>query len=191
MFERTLKTLLGIMLMVFFTQRVLMPVIAESRQASAKLAEVKSSLQQMASSEQNRIRNIQQTERQMMDAMFAELSRLLPDFNQNRSAAVSRLEMLRDRFAGTWQIQPGTQPIHEGNMVRWPVKLSFASDFNSAMRLLKHLETGESLNRIATLDISPSRSGGVEMVINMEMLFSKTEDKNQAKMAGNITGGSI
>lgn len=192
MLERTLKTLLAVMLMLFFVQRVIFPVIEESRQASDKLSEVKISLKQMASDEQNRIKKIQQTERMMLSSHFYELSRLLPDFNQNRSAAVSRLELLRDRYSGNWQIQPGTQLVHEDNMVRWPVRLSFTGEFTTAMKVLKHLETGESLNRIATLDIAPARDGMVELVINMEMLFSQSESEEKA-LAANVSfqGGSM
>ncbi len=175
MLERVLKTLLAIMLIVFFVQKVVHPAFMEADAAKKKLAEVSSALRYMASPEQKNVRNILLTEEKMIFSQTKQMNSLLPDFQTARVEAVTRLEILREKFNGTWKIQPSTVPLTEEKVVRWPVKLSYDGDFASVVKILNSLENDGSLNRFVSLDLASTKTGSIEMTANLEMLFRNSK----------------
>lgn len=187
MFERVLKTLLAVMLMVFFMHHVVSPFVEKTRNDRARLGEVKGALEHMAENRQNQSRKMLEMEKQMIDAYFSQLNQLIPEFDASRVTAIASIEKLRDEFAGDWEIVPGTQVIGDGFMVRWPVKISYKGSYAAAMSVLSRLEHSMSLNRIQTVDMKAGVSEEVELAVNLEILFR--ESTGNSRRSELVTAG--
>ncbi len=189
MLEKVLKTLLGIMLMVMFMQHIVKPVIDEAIAARIKVASVRATLEQMASAERSRINKVLNTERQMIDAYFGELNKMLPDFQTSRSVAITRLENLREVFQGEWLIKPGMQPVYEGQLVRWPITVRYTGSFASVLKLLRHLETDEFLTRTRQLSLNKSKDGNAVILdAGLELLFRDSSQTAEVAAINSVGG---
>lgn len=176
MLERILKTLLIIMLMVLYTQKIVMPAVNDAAMARAELNRVKASLSEMASGEQSRIANILKTERLMIASHLTELERIIPEFNSSRISAMTEIEALREKFPGSWQIKPGSQPLVEENLVRWPVKLNYSGPFTAINQIIREIEFKRPLKRIVKLEIGKDKESQTTLQADIELLFrSQTE----------------
>lgn len=173
MLERVLKTILAVMFLAFFMLRIVHPVIIEAKIARTKLSQVRLSIHNMPASEQIRLKNVLHTEQLMISAQLKQIDKMLPGFASARIGAIANLEVLREKFDGKWQIQPSMQPDDVGNIVRWPVKLTFAGNFSTAVKVLASLENASPVNRLVSLEIAPGKTEEIELKANLEMLFSK------------------
>lgn len=190
--ERILKALLIIMLMVLFMQKVVQPTIEEAKATKTSLANVRAALQHMASSDSARTADFLRTEKKMIAAYLQEMDKILPDYQTTRVGAIGNLEMLREKFYGKWEIQPSPQPIIDESMVRWPVKLVFASDFQSALRVLNSIDKELAMNRILTIDFNTGKTTEVELTVNLELLFRNVPSaSSQLALTATEAGGTI
>lgn len=186
MFERTLKTILAIMLIVLFMQKIAQPSINEAIEARSRLANMRASMQHITTADPVKTRNFLKTEQQMIETWFTELDKVLPDYQTTRVNAVRNLESLREKHSGIWQIIPSTQPVTEESLVRWPVKITYESDFASILQVIRSIETDISMNRILSVDIDPGKNAEAEITINLELLFRNTQQK---QADSNTNGG--
>lgn len=175
MLERILKTCLVVMLMVLFMQQIVQPSINEAIAAKSSLGKVRASLQHMASNDPEKIASFLRTEKQMIEAYLTKMNEVLPDYQATRVGAIGNLEVLREKFYGNWQIEPSTQPLIEETIVRWPVRLVYESDFQSTLKVLQSIEQDLAMNRIISIDFNTGKTAEIELVVNLELLFRKSQ----------------
>lgn len=184
MLERILKTLLIIMLMVFYTQKIVIPAVNDAVTARAELSRVKTALKEMASGEQSRISNILKTEKQMLTSHLNELERILPEFNSSRISAMTEIEGLREKFSGSWQIKPGSQPIAEENLVRWPVQIIYNGAFTTICQIVREIEFKKPLKRIVNLEVKKDKDANTVLNADIELLFRNTKQSAATNNGG-------
>lgn len=178
MFEKTLKTILAIMLIVLFMQKIAQPSINDAIDAKNRLANMRAAMQHISSSDPVRTRNFMKTEQQMIQTWFTEIDKVLPDYQATRVNAISNLESLREKHSGIWQIAPNTQPLIEESLVRWPVRITYESDFASVLQVIQSIENDVSMSRILSVDMAAGKTAQAEIIINLELLFRNTQQKH-------------
>ncbi len=178
------------MLMVFFLRYVSLPAVNEALQARNQLANVRSSLQNMAAADTRQVRHILNTEKQMIDTYLQEINRLLPDYQSSRISAIANLESLREKYAGNWQFQPSTQPNVSENIIKWPVRINYEGSFIMAVKAMEAIENEIAMNRIISADINNGRNAEIELTVHLELLFrnSAGQTQQQAYSAASING---
>lgn len=177
MFEKTLKTILAIMLIVLFMQKIAQPSINDALDAKNRLANMRASMQHITTTDPIKTRNFMKTEQQMIQTWFAEIDKVLPDYQATRVNAISNLEALREKHIGIWQIAPNTQPLIEESLVRWPVRITYESDFASVLRVIQSIENDVSMSRILSVDMAAGKTAQAEITINLELLFRNSQQK--------------
>jgi hypothetical protein len=171
MLEKILKTLLAIIIMTLFVQKITWPVIEDSREKKAQVEAVKETLSNLGSTEQHRIKKVVETERQMIEAGFKQIDIILPEFSAARAGTFSRLESLRDQFPGEWSIQPGAKPVTEDHLTRWSVKIVYIGTFANALTIIEKIENTKKLSGIVDIQLSAQQADAVKLDVGLELLF--------------------
>ncbi len=174
------------MLIVLFMQKITQPSINEAIEARSRLANMRASMQHITTADPVKTRNFLKTEQQMIETWFTEFNKVLPDYQTTRVNAIRNLESLRENHSGIWQILPSTQPLIEESLVKWPVKITYESDFSSILKVIRSIESDISMNKILSVDIGSGKTGEAEITINLELLFRNTEQK---QVNSSINGG--
>ncbi len=188
--ENILKAIVGVMLVVLYTQRILFPGVADLRDKKVVLARLEQSLARLKAGEnENELKKLKMQSQQITDGL-RKVSSFLPPFDPENGKIEDKFENLKQQFPGKWKIERGGNFVEDGNIVRWPFKLRFEGGFDESLKALAFLESEGQIAKITSMQME--KKSGSELVLNvdLELLFSR--DKSEMAMLEkmmNKTGG--
>ncbi len=178
MLERSLKIILGLMLMVLYLQRAVMPGIDELHRERRQLSMLQSTV--------GRFRGNAELERKrlgMQQAMIrdhlARLATLIPGFDETRTNLQAKFEAIKAAVPGIWNVKPASSFSDDRTVVRWPFKVVYEGELQAALKAISLIENSGQLARISSLQISSQPHGRVRVDADLELLYQR-----QSAMSG-------
>ena len=172
MFERILKVVLVLMLVVLYTQRVFFPTLDEVREDRKQLARLDTTVKTYRGGDMMVERKRLQIEQEMVRDGHSKLRSFLPKFDQARERLLAKFEPLRQGIPGFWDVKPASTFTNEAELVRWPVRIQFEGAFQKALQALAAIEASGQLVRIGNVDLTRSKNDQVKLLLDCELLFA-------------------
>ncbi|HNV71785.1 MAG TPA: hypothetical protein PKO06_18920 [Candidatus Ozemobacteraceae bacterium] len=172
MLEKTLKVVLGLMLMVLYLQRVVMPGIDDLRRERQQLAALQASVSRFRGGEQRERARMGMQQAMMRDHM-TQLGRLIPGFDETRTSLQAKFEAIKTAVPGIWSVKPAPSFTDDAAVVRWPFKVVFDGELPAALKAISLIENSGQLARISNLQFSAQPRGRVRVEADLELLYQR------------------
>ena len=117
---------------------------------------------------------------------FKVLEGYLPYLNSNSGNVEQKFNELKSNIPGNWEITKNPTFQTDNMIVCWPYKIQFDGMYKDAIKALAFIEGKGQISKIKRMKIARLAGNKVRLNANLEILFLKSELKEQELANGGL-----
>lgn len=186
MLESILKIVFGVMLVVLYAQRILMPQLGVMQEKQSNLTKLELTLKNYHGVGKEKETKRLKIQNYQIQEGFKVLESYLPYLNSDAANVEQKFNQLKSTIPGKWEITKNSSFQTEDMLVKWPYKLQFDGLYPDAIKVMSFIEGTGQIAKVKRMKISGLSGKQVRLSADLELLFLKSDLRDQGQSAGGI-----